>query len=86
MEDWYDEYDILIWIGSVILGLLLLCCIYCYCAIKCKSREAQNLRKQFKEIQDRSTKFSDIRAAESEDEKTQRQATLQRRHSTMAKS
>ena len=48
VEDWYDEYDILIWIGSAILGLLLLCCISCCCYVRCKRREVKRLQEQSK--------------------------------------
>ena len=48
VEDWYDEYDILIWIGSTILGLLILCCIACCCYVRCKRREVKRLQEQSK--------------------------------------
>ena len=46
VQDWYDEYDILIWIGIVIISLLILCCIACCCYVRCKRREVKRLKEQ----------------------------------------
>lgn len=43
VKDFYTEYDILIWIGSGILGCLLICCISCCCYVKCKKRQVKRL-------------------------------------------
>ena len=50
VEEFYDEYDILIWLGSGVVGLLLICCISCIVWGRCKQREAKELRQQFKSI------------------------------------
>ena len=43
-EDFYDEYDILIFIGCAILGLFLICCVSCCCYIRCKKKEIKMLQ------------------------------------------
>ena len=44
--DWYNEYDILIWIGTGVVTVVLLCCCTCFCWMKCKRREIRRLREQ----------------------------------------
>ena len=44
--DWYNEYDILIWIGVGVVTVVLLCCCSCYCWMRCKRREIRRLKEQ----------------------------------------
>ena len=43
-EDFYDEYDILIFVGCGILGLFIICCVSCCCYIRCKKKEIKMLQ------------------------------------------
>ena len=46
VKDWYNEYDILIWIGAGVVTVILICCCSCYCWMRCKRREIRRLKEQ----------------------------------------
>ena len=46
VRDFYEEYDIIIWIGGGLLFLLIVLCLACCCWVRCKRQEVKRLQLQ----------------------------------------